>query len=377
MSVNRPAASGSPVQSGCMTSRLARASASRFCVCIAMLLMRKTGRPASSSAYGMTDANGWPGCRRESVASVPVRPRYASVRARSAKVGSGTAGASSARGGPAWRLMDVTVARPRLTRTRVRPTLPNHAARSRRWSRHAAGDGGRRRPPRRIQRRRVACSGRPRSCAMDGRLDARPHQRPPSDLSCRQRAGRRGYAGEVDRLVDGAAAAHLGLRRGPRVRRAAGDRRHARGVPRSRPRARDVRRRPRLERGARPATDADAPFLAATSAHGGRRYLVTAPRDAAAWRYVVSGRSAGSAVCDEVRIVESETGEPAGYLEHVSRLWGTGLHVRELEVAPGVSWRAVAYPVLAYLCETGEAYARAAKSELGLLDFWLLGSAHP
>jgi len=33
--------------------------------------------------------------------------------------------------------------------------------------------------------------------------------------------------------------------------------------------------------------------------------------------------------------------------------------------------------VLAYLCETGEAYARAAKTELGLLDFWLLGSAHP
>jgi len=127
----------------------------------------------------------------------------------------------------------------------------------------------------------------------------------------------------------------------------------------------------------RPATDADAPFLAATSAHAGRRYLVTAPRDAAAWRYVVSGRSSGSAVCDEVRIVESETGEPAGYLEHVSRLWGPSLHVRELEVAPGVSWRAIAYPVLAYLCETGEAYARAAKTELGLLDFWLLGSAHP
>src|SRR5207248_1868921 len=83
----------------------------------------------------------------------------------------------------------------------------------------------------------------------------------------------------------------------------------------------------------RPATDADAPFLAATSAHAGRRYLVTAPRDAAAWRYVVSGRSSGSAVCDEVRIVESETGEPAGYLEHVSRLWGPSLHVRERRLA--------------------------------------------
>src|SRR5439155_361136 len=75
----------------------------------------------------------------------------------------------------------------------------------------------------------------------------------------------------------------------------------------------------------RPATGADAPFLAATSAHAGRRYLVTAPRDAAAWRYVVSGRSAGSAARNEVRIVESEAGEPAGYLGHVPKLWGPGL----------------------------------------------------
>src|SRR2546428_8946832 len=78
----------------------------------------------------------------------------------------------------------------------------------------------------------------------------------------------------------------------------------------------------------RPATGADAPFLAATSAHAGRRYLVTAPRDAAAWRYVVSGRSAGSAARNEVRIVESEAGEPAGYLEHVPQRRGRGLPVR-------------------------------------------------
>jgi hypothetical protein len=127
----------------------------------------------------------------------------------------------------------------------------------------------------------------------------------------------------------------------------------------------------------RPATDADAQFLAATSAHAGRRYLVTAPRDEAVWRYVVSGRTAGSAARAEVRIIESQAGEPAGYLEHMSRLWGPGLHLRELEVRPGVSWRAVAYPVLAYLCETGETYAREAKAELGLIDCWMLGTAHP
>jgi Acetyltransferase (GNAT) domain len=127
----------------------------------------------------------------------------------------------------------------------------------------------------------------------------------------------------------------------------------------------------------RPATDADAPFLAATSAHGARRYLVTAPRDEAAWRYIVGGRSAGSAMDDRVRIIESQTGEPTGYVQHASRLWGPGLMVREIEARPGVSWRAIAYPVLAYLCETAESYARETKTELGFIDGWMLGSAHP
>jgi hypothetical protein len=127
----------------------------------------------------------------------------------------------------------------------------------------------------------------------------------------------------------------------------------------------------------RPARDADAPFLAATSAHGALRYLVTAPRDEASWRYIIGGRSAGSAMDDRVRIIESQAGEPAGYLEHVGRLWGPGLAVREIEVRRGASWRAIAYPVLGYLCETAEAYARESKTELGFIDGWMLGSAHP
>jgi Acetyltransferase (GNAT) domain len=127
----------------------------------------------------------------------------------------------------------------------------------------------------------------------------------------------------------------------------------------------------------RPATDADAPFLAATSAHGARRYLVTAPRDETAWRYIIGGRSPGSAMDDQVRIIESHAGEPAGYVEHAGRLWGPGLTVRNIEVRPGVSWRAVAYPVFAYLCATGESYARETKTELAFIDGWMLGSAHP
>src|SRR6266446_10123290 len=53
----------------------------------------------------MTEANGCPECLRETVASDPLRAWSTSVRARSANVGSGTAGASGAPGGPAWRFM--------------------------------------------------------------------------------------------------------------------------------------------------------------------------------------------------------------------------------------------------------------------------------
>lgn len=59
---------------------------------MAIVLMRKTGRPASSSPYGITDPKGNPCCLREMVERVPIRPRYTSVRARSANVGSATAG---------------------------------------------------------------------------------------------------------------------------------------------------------------------------------------------------------------------------------------------------------------------------------------------
>src|SRR5438477_11092669 len=69
----------------------------------------------------------------------------------------------------------------------------------------------------------------------------------------------------------------------------------------------------------RAATDADAPVLAATSAHAGRRYLVTAPRDEGAWRYMIGGRSAGSAASSAVRIIESQAGDAGGLRGPVPR----------------------------------------------------------
>ena len=62
----------------------------RFCVCMAILLMRNTGRPAGSSAKGISEPKGNPGCRRDIVDSVPTETSEARVRMRSAWPGSGT-----------------------------------------------------------------------------------------------------------------------------------------------------------------------------------------------------------------------------------------------------------------------------------------------
>src|SRR5579863_282160 len=53
----------------------------------------------------MTDPNGNPGCFRDRVERLPMRPRYIRVRVRSANVGSGTGGWSVAGPGPACFLV--------------------------------------------------------------------------------------------------------------------------------------------------------------------------------------------------------------------------------------------------------------------------------
>ena len=85
------------------TNALDRQTLCRFCVCIAMLLMKKTGRPCLSAAKGIMEPKGRPGNLRECVERLPMRPIVASVRARSAREGSGISGVAGSE--PAcWRL---------------------------------------------------------------------------------------------------------------------------------------------------------------------------------------------------------------------------------------------------------------------------------
>ena len=73
---------------------------------MAMVLMRKTGRPAPSRAKGINEPKGKPGRLRERVERLPTRPRCNSVRARSANDGSGMGGWVPVAPVPACLLLD-------------------------------------------------------------------------------------------------------------------------------------------------------------------------------------------------------------------------------------------------------------------------------
>src|SRR4051794_27749454 len=108
--VTRPFASGSSAPPSA-TSREARGSRSRLCVCSASALMRNTGSPPSKATV-TNDPYGYPGGSRAIVQSVPVAIAAASVRARSACVGVATVtsynGSSASPVGRAWASMVIS-----------------------------------------------------------------------------------------------------------------------------------------------------------------------------------------------------------------------------------------------------------------------------
>ena len=103
----------------------------------------------------------------------------------------------------------------------------------------------------------------------------------------------------------------------------------------------------------RPATAADLGFIADVDAFARRHSLVNCVRSAAQWAYELSGRNHGNAAHFELRVIETGTGEPIGYLAHPPVRWGSHLCAIRYELKPGVSWWAVTPPVLRYLKATG------------------------
>jgi Acetyltransferase (GNAT) domain len=127
----------------------------------------------------------------------------------------------------------------------------------------------------------------------------------------------------------------------------------------------------------RPAEDTDIAFLVELSAAASARHLVSVPRDAALWRYELTGKRPDSAARREIRILERD-GERIGYLAHGSGLWGGSLVVTAFEVKADVSWREAWTCAVCYLVEASTAVSAASGgTRCTALSFWLLGSAHP
>ncbi|MDQ3699803.1 MAG: GNAT family N-acetyltransferase, partial [Chloroflexota bacterium] len=129
----------------------------------------------------------------------------------------------------------------------------------------------------------------------------------------------------------------------------------------------------------RPATEADLPFIASFSAAGRQRSLLSCVRDAAQWRYELSGRSAASMTRHELHVIEpagATSVAPVGFLAY-SLINGPFVRVAAYELAPGTSWLHVTRSVLRHLIAAGEAWERATPGRrLTGLSF-ALGANHP
>ena len=127
----------------------------------------------------------------------------------------------------------------------------------------------------------------------------------------------------------------------------------------------------------RPAAEADVPFLVELSAAAAARSLVSVPRDAALWRYELTGKRADSAARREIQILERGA-ERVGYLTHALELFGGALTVTAFEVGHGVSWPEAWMAALPNLLGAGEALAKMHPgSRFTAVSFWLLGTEHP
>ncbi len=135
----------------------------------------------------------------------------------------------------------------------------------------------------------------------------------------------------------------------------------------------------------RPATPADAEFLADLEELTRPRSLVSVPRDAARWHYELDGMTEGHVMRKHICIVEAAAGgtrpegERVGYLVH-GPLRGPTVWVTAYELVPHISWLAVTPSVLRYIKAVGDVWVPAkpddADQRFDRFSFQL-GTEHP
>jgi len=128
----------------------------------------------------------------------------------------------------------------------------------------------------------------------------------------------------------------------------------------------------------RAAREDDVTFLASLDAEAAARHAVYVPRDAAQWRYDLTGHRDGSATRPVVAVIEDDAARPVGMLLHPATLWGANtLGIVMLEAVPGVSWRRVVVAALHHVRAQGEALAARDGKTFGGASLWMLRRDHP
>jgi hypothetical protein len=127
----------------------------------------------------------------------------------------------------------------------------------------------------------------------------------------------------------------------------------------------------------RPMRADDLPFVVELDDRSRARGLLSVPRDERLWRYELEGHTPGSGTRLELRVLETDGGEPAGFIGHIPALWAGSAALTHYEVRPGLSWRAPWPTVHAYLHTTGESYAARGDGAFTQIQLWHVGLEHP
>ncbi|MEA2574379.1 MAG: hypothetical protein QOH93_1677 [Chloroflexia bacterium] len=126
----------------------------------------------------------------------------------------------------------------------------------------------------------------------------------------------------------------------------------------------------------RRAVPEDVPLFLEMYKQATSQSMLASIRDEALWRYDVEGRSEKSDFRVEMRVIETEDGQPAGVLAHSRKLRGGRLVARLYEVVPRVPFLEVTDSVLRYLAATGGEYGERDGEEFEAFGF-AMGEAHP
>lgn len=125
----------------------------------------------------------------------------------------------------------------------------------------------------------------------------------------------------------------------------------------------------------REATPGDIPILAQLYQRFCAESLIRRLRDETQWRYEMSATHPDSPYRRDFQLIEPVAGgEPVAYVEY--RHWGNRIIIRELGVAAGHSWRAVALFLTRYLKAEAERLNPERKKKLKFIIFDL-GETHP